>query len=291
MLFLQQLINGLTIGSVYALVALGFSLIYGVLGLIHFAHGDVYMFGAFIAFTLMVILKASFWSVVIFTMLATALLGIIIDQSAYRPLRKVPVAAQLVVSLAVGISLRNIVMLVWGSRTRPFPFIFGSGVIWVGDFPISILQVIIPLTAIVITILVQMILRYSRIGRAIRATSLDLEMSSLCAVNPERIAMFVFAVGSLLGGVAAILVGMYYGTISFDMGMSMTVKGFVAALLGGLGSLSGALLGGIILGLAEGLAQAYVSTAYKDAISLIILIGVLLLRPEGLLNVSTERAG
>jgi branched-chain amino acid transport system permease protein len=290
-LFLQQLINGLTIGSVYALVALGFSLIYGVLGLIHFAHGDVYMFGAFIAFTLMVILKASFWSVVIFTMLATALLGIIIDQSAYRPLRKVPVAAQLVVSLAVGISLRNIVMLVWGSRTRPFPFIFGSGVIWIGDFPISILQVIIPLTAIVITIFVQMILRYSRIGRAIRATSLDLEMSSLCAVNPERIAMFVFAVGSLLGGVAAILVGMYYGTISFDMGMSMTVKGFVAALLGGLGSLSGALLGGIILGLAEGLAQAYISTAYKDAVSLIILIGVLLLRPEGLLNVSTERAG
>jgi branched-chain amino acid transport system permease protein len=291
MLFLQQLINGLTIGSVYALVALGFSLIYGVLGLIHFAHGDVYMFGAFIAFTLMVILKASFWSVVIFTMLATALLGIIIDQSAYRPLRKVPVAAQLVVSLAVGISLRNIVMLVWGSRTRPFPFIFGSGVIWIGDFPISILQVIIPLTAIVITIFVQMILRYSRIGRAIRATSLDLEMSSLCAVNPERIAMIVFAVGSLLGGVAAILVGMYYGTISFDMGMSMTVKGFVAALLGGLGSLSGALLGGIILGLAEGLAQAYISTAYKDAVSLIILIGVLLLRPEGLLNVSTERAG
>jgi branched-chain amino acid transport system permease protein len=118
-----------------------------------------------------------------------------------------------------------------------------------------------------------------------------LEMSSLCAVNPERIAMFVFAVGSLLGGVAAILVGMYYGTISFDMGMSMTVKGFVAGLLGGLGSLSGALLGGIILGLAEGLAQAYISTAYKDAVSLIILIGVLLLRPEGLLNVSTERAG
>jgi branched-chain amino acid transport system permease protein len=291
MLFLQQLINGLTIGSVYALVALGFSLIYGVLGLIHFAHGDVYMFGAFIAFTLMVILKSSFWSVVIFTMLATALLGIIIDQSAYRPLRKVPVAAQLVVSLAVGISLRNVVMLIWGSRTRPFPFIFGSGVIWVGDFPISILQAVIPLTAIVITILVQMVLRYSRVGKAIRATSLDLEMSSLCAVNPERIAMFVFAVGSLLGGVAAILVGMYYGTISFDMGMSMTVKGFVAALLGGLGSLSGALLGGIILGLAEGLAQAYISTAYKDAISLIILIGVLLLRPEGLLNVSTERAG
>lgn len=278
-MLVQQLVNGLTIGAIYGLVGLGFALIYGVLDLVNFAHGDVYMVGAFVAFSGLG-MGLGFWPTLIITILITALLGIFIEKIAYKPIRKAPAISQLVSSLALAIVLRNIAMLIWGSHTVPFPNLFGEH-----------LQMVIPIVVFVLVLVMHLVLTRTKLGTAVRATSMDRETASALGVNVDRIISMVFAIGSGLGGLAGILVGMYYSSISFDMGAMMGLKAFIAAIVGGLGSIYGAIVGGVLLGVSESLAGAYISPAYKNALAFIILVIVLLVRPAGLLGRNVEKGG
>lgn len=279
-LFVDQLFNGLTIGSIYGLVGLGFSLIYSILGLINFAHGDMYMFGAFIGYTAMSLLDVNFYVAIIIVLLLCGLLGILVERVAYKPIRKYPAITQMVSSLAVGIVLRNLAMIIWGSQTYPFKSNIDANI-----------RVLIPVIVFILMISMHIFLTRTRYGIAIRATSMDLDMASSLGINSEKTISIIYSVGSCLGGFAGILVAAYYESLSFDIGAMMGIKSFIATIIGGLGSMYGPFVGGFILGISESLAQAYISSAYKDALAFIILIIILFVRPAGLLGKKIEKGG
>ncbi|UOF88866.1 branched-chain amino acid ABC transporter permease [Fodinisporobacter ferrooxydans] len=279
-MLLEQLLNGLNMGSVYALVGLGFSLIYGVLGLINFAHGEVCMIGAFLAFSAMSFLGISFYPALLLSVIATGILGIVIDRIGFRPIRKASHIAQLISTLALSIVLRNLAMLVWGSKTFPFPNILGNH-----------LRLVIPITLFLLMVVLHLIITRTKIGIAVRAISMNQEVASTLGVNTNRTITWVVSIGSALGGLAGILIAMYYSAITFDMGYNLALKAFVASIIGGLGNIYGTIFGGLILGIFEGLLQAYVSTSYTDVFSFTLLILVLLFKPFGIFGKSVEKGG
>ncbi len=282
LMIIQQLINGLTIGSIYAMVALGYTLAYGILGLINFAHGDVYMVGAFIAYFCVSILKINIIVSFFVALIVSGILGALIEFTAFRSIRSGSRSSQLISAIGVSIILQNTVMLTMGSDTKPFPKVMNTAAYEFSNITISSTQILIMIVALVFMIMLYLLIYKTRIGIAMRSTAQDSAMSSLMGINVNKVISITFSIGAVLGAAAGILVGIYYNSLVFNMGASMGLKAFVAAVLGGIGNIPGTMLGGIVLGLAESLGATLISAKYKDAFSFIILILVLLFKPTGL---------
>lgn len=283
---LQQIFNGLTIGAIYAIVALGYTLAYGILGLINFSHGDIYMVGAFIAFFCISFLGLHPIIAFLIAVVLAGILGALIELVAFRSIRNGARSSQLISAIGVSIVLQNVTMISAGSDTKSFPQIISNTVFTLGNANITKVQIAIMIVSILLMFLLYVLIYKTRIGICIRATSQDADMASLMGQNVNRIISLTFSVGSILGAAAGILVGMYYNTIVYNMGSSMGLKAFVAAVLGGIGNIPGTMIGGIILGLSESLGAVLISAKYKDAFAFIILIIVLLVKPTGLFGKS-----
>lgn len=291
--FLQQLINGLAVGGIYALVALGYTMVYGVLKLINFAHGDIFTIGAYLGMTLLVsgglsgsmtpVLAVGLVVIIVFGLVA--LLGVALERVAYRPLRKANRLAAVVSALGASIVFQNAVMLIYGERVYVYPEnliptltfnIFGLNV--------PLMRVIVIVSSLVLMLALYAFINRTRMGTAIRAVAIDQGAARLMGINVDRVISLVFFIGAGLGGVAGVMVGTYYGQIDFTMGWSYGLKAFTAAILGGIGNIPGAMIGGLLLGVIEALGASYLAMAWKDAIAFLVLILILIIRPTGLLG-------
>jgi branched-chain amino acid transport system permease protein len=291
-MFLQQLINGLTLGSVYALIALGYTMVYGILELINFAHGEIYMLGAYLGiiflafFTAIGLTSYSLSLALILTFVLTILFcssyGFTIEKIAYRPLRNAPRLSPLISAIGVSIFLQNYVMLTQGATDKVFPDLFGAAGFEFISVRMTYLQLFIILTSVIVMIALRFFIRKTRMGKAMRAVAQDKTMASLVGINIDTIISITFIIGSGLAAVAGLMVAMYYGLINYFIGYIAGIKAFTAAVLGGIGSIRGAMLGGILLGLVESLGASYISSEYKDAYAFAILIIILLVKPGGL---------
>jgi len=288
-LFLQQLVNGITLGGVYALIAVGYTMVYGVIQLINFAHGEIYMLGAFLAYTMVTLLGLPFFAAFILTILICACFGVILDVIAYRPLRNAPRLAALITAIGMSIFLQNLALMIWGSQIKSYPReilpkIFYQTAWSLGEATLSWLQVFILVVTVVSMAILHLIIHRTRIGTAMRAVSLDKTTSALMGIKVNRVISFTFAIGSAMGGMAGILVGLYYNAIFPTMGYIAGIKAFAAAVLGGIGSVPGAMLGGGVLGIAEVIGAGYLSSEYRDGISYAVMIAVILFKPSGLIG-------
>jgi branched-chain amino acid transport system permease protein len=280
--FLQQVINGMAQGSIYALIGIGFALIFGVLGLVHFAHGEVYMLGAFIGFLLITQLHLGVVLSLLIAILGAALIGIIVEAIGFRPLRRAPDVAPMVFTLGLSVVLQNLAILIWGSDTKAMPDVLDAKVLPFFGAQVSMAQVLVFSVSLALMLGLQLILYRSKMGKAIRATAQNKDAAALMGVNIDRVISATFALGSGLGGAAGVLVGIYYNAFYPTMGFMAGLKAFTATVLGGMTSVPGAVLGGLILGVAENLGVAYISSGYRDLIAFAILILVLLIKPSGI---------
>ncbi|MCE3009106.1 MAG: branched-chain amino acid ABC transporter permease [Proteobacteria bacterium] len=292
--FLQHLLNGISLGSIYALIALGYTMVYGILQLINFAHSDVYMVGAFAAYyvaslvglqdspgfsTLLVLLAAS--------MVACSLLALAIERLAYRPLRKAPKLNILITAIGVSLFLQYFGQAVFGAEPKKFPAVLENKVlVSVAGVDVKTFDIAVLFITVVMMLVLNFIIFKTKLGKAMRAVSTNMKVASMMGVNTDRIIAFTFIVGSSLAGVGSVLVGMKYPSIDPLMGTLFGLKAFVAAVLGGIGSIPGAVLGGIIMGLSEEMVVAYLSSTYRDALAFGILIVILVFKPSGLLGKS-----
>lgn len=293
--FLQQLINGITWGSIYALIALGYTMVYGVLRLINFAHGDVYMVGAFVGFYSIrwmkigdhpTILGVAF--VFLISLLACALLGFAIERGAYRPLRKAPRLTALITAIGVSLLLENAGQLIFGADPKFFPqLIIKKDVISSGGIILTNQQLIVLTISLFLVASLQLFIKKTKTGKAMRAVSFNREAASLMGISVDKIISITFMIGSALAAAAAILVALTNPKIEPLMGIMPGIKAFVAAVLGGIGNIPGAMLGGLIMGIAEVMVVGYISSTYRDAIAFAILILILLFKPSGLLGAFT----
>lgn len=292
---LQQVLNGLTIGSVYALIAIGYTMVYGIIGMINFAHGEVYMIGAFIGVIVIVALSAvglsfvpvAILAALILSVVFTAVIGWTIERIAYRPLRNAPRLAPLISAIGMSIFLQNFVLWMQGARVKALPDLLGGRHILAqraDGFSVAISNsqiVIIAATFVVMSVFAYLVMR-TPLGRAQRACAQDKVMAGYLGVNVDRTISSTFVIGAGLAAVAGILVTLLYGVVDFNIGFVAGIKAFTAAVLGGIGSIPGAVVGGILLGLIEGLWSSYVSSSYKDAAAFTVLVLVLLIKPTGL---------
>jgi branched-chain amino acid transport system permease protein len=290
---LEQIINGLTIGSFYALIALGYSMVYGVLKLINFAHGDFFTLGSYIGYTLLVFgaafITAHFglWGGMVAAMLMAAmclaLIGVLVERAAYRPIYPAGRLPAVVSALGASIVLQNAIMVIWGPRYQAYPAKLIPNIhlhIW--GINITLLQVVILVLSFLLMGILYYVIQKTVFGAAIRATALDKDTASLMGINFNKVIFFIFTLGPALGAMTGVMVGMYYRQISFTMGWNYGLKAFTATILGGIGNLPGAMFGGLILGVLEMLGAAYISAAWKDVFVFMILILVLIFRPNGL---------
>lgn len=291
--FFQQIINGLTIGGIYALVALGYTMVYGVLKLINFAHGDLFTIGAYLGMTLFVSfglagslpVYAAIVLVALMVMGLVALLGGLLERTAYRPLRKASRLSAVVSAVGASIFFQNAILLLWGGNYYVYPesvrpttivSLFGMGV--------PLIRFVLIGASILLMLILYWFIHRTKTGTAIRAAAIDQGAAKLMGINVNRIIALVFLIGPGLGGVAGLMVGLAYGQIDYSMGFSYGLKAFTAAILGGIGNIPGAMIGGLILGLVETLGAAYLTIAWKDAISFFVLILILIIRPTGILG-------
>jgi len=279
---LQQVVNGLTLGSTYALIALGYTMVYGVLRLINFAHGEVYMIGAFTGLMASQIPGLPFPAALLIAMAGAAVVGVAIERIAYRPLRKAPRLAALISAIGMSIFLRNLTLAVMGPQTRAFPVPFEVRHFSIGRLRINSFDVLILVTSVGLMIGLHFLVQKAKIGKAMRATAQDMETASLMGIDVNRVIAFTFAVGSALAAAAGVLIGMNFNAVEPSMGMMPGLKGFVAAVLGGVGSIPGAMIGGILLGMAEVMGVALLRSEWRDAIAFGILALVLLIKPSGI---------
>ena len=284
---LQQLINGVSLGSLYALVAIGYTMVYGILRLINFAHGDVLMMGCYFAFYVVLIFLMPWWVSFPVAVILTALLGVAIDRGAYLPVRKAPRISALITAIGVSFLLENVGLVIFGGRPKPFPrpALFGKVLQW-GDVRLLTLSLWIPSSTFVLILLLLFVVYRTRSGRAMRAISRDMETVRLMGVDVNRITSLTFALGSGLAAAGGIMWAMKFPQIDPYMGIVPGLKAFVAAVLGGIGNVAGAALGGFILGMVEILLVALLPSlaGYKDAFAFLILIGILLFRPTGIIG-------
>ncbi|MFA5824520.1 MAG: branched-chain amino acid ABC transporter permease [Gallionellaceae bacterium] len=298
-ILLQQIVNGLVQGSVYALVALGYTMVYGILGLINFAHGEVVMVGAMVALTVLQILLAAALSPVLAVlcslMVAVAAcmaLGYGIERIAYRPLRNAPRLAPLITAIGVSIVLQNLAMMIWGREYHAFPLPFSNGLHELGGAIITDVQIAIVLIALLMMAGLMLLIHRSRFGRAMRAVAENSSAAALMGVDINRVISATFMLGSALAAVAGFMVSANYGIVHYYMGFMLGLKAFTAAVLGGIGNLRGAMLGGVVLGLIESLGAGYIGdlsggffgSNYQDVFAFFVLIAVLVFRPSGLLG-------
>ena len=283
---LQQIINGLQLGSIYALIALGYTMVYGIVKLINFAHGDVYMVGAYIGYFAAQGIGKSFFPALIISMVGCAALGVIIDKLAYKPLRMAPRIAALTTAIGVSLFLENFAR--WlkfiGPNPRPFPALFETVVYKIGSLQISNIQIVVLAVSVVLMVGLQYLVQKTTIGKAMRAVSFDKDAARLMGIDVDFIISVTFAIGSALAAAAGVLVGIAYPLINPYMGIMPGLKAFVAAVLGGIGNIPGAVLGGLIMGEAETLVLGYLPSTFKDGIAFAILIIILFVRPAGLLG-------
>ncbi|WEV43506.1 branched-chain amino acid ABC transporter permease [Lactobacillus sp. ESL0684] len=278
----QQVINALSLGSIYALLALGYSMVYSIINLINFAHGDVYMLGAFCAYYVISLWHFNFITALLSAMIVGAIAGVLIEHFAYKPLRKSPRIAVLITAIGVSFLLENGMSYIVGSNARSFPQVIEQVNYNVFGVLISNIQILILVTAVILMVLLQLIIQKTKMGRAMRAVSVDQEAAELVGVNVNHTISFTFALGSALAGAAGILIGMYYNSIDPLMGMTPGIKAFVAAVLGGIGSVPGASIGGFLIGILETFFQSIGLSAYKDAVVYLVLIVILLFLPAGI---------
>ena len=281
-----QLLNGLVLGSIYALIALGYTMVWNILEFINFAQGEVYMIGAFVGLTV-VVSGAPLIVGFIAGAAAAALLGVLIERLAYRPLRGTPKINLLISAIGVSIILQNSAQLIWGARPKVFPSPFLDASFQIAGININFQQIFIIGTALLLMVGLQLWIKHSMMGKALRGSAQDMEAAQLMGIPTNRIVSLTFAVGSALGAIAGILIGPLY-LVYPTMGSLAGLKAFTAAVLGGIGNIAGALVGGLLLGTIESLAAAYVSSGYRDAIAFGVLILVLLFRPWGLLGRPTR---
>jgi branched-chain amino acid transport system permease protein len=294
--FLQQLINGIALGSIYGLVAIGYTMVYGIIGMINFAHGDVFMVGAFLALIAFLALLAigvtaiplALFLVLIIAMLLTALYGWAVERLAYRPLRGSHRLAPLISAIGMSIVLQNYVQIAQGARVKPLPPLIPGSYTLIdgGGFAVQVsnVQIIIVVTTLALMTLFSWLVSATRLGRNMRACEQDLKMASLVGVDIDRTISLTFVIGAALAAVAGIMYLLYYGVIDFFIGFIAGVKAFTAAVLGGIGSLPGAMLGGLLIGLIETFWSAYFSAEYKDVAAFSILVLVLIFMPTGILG-------
>ena len=282
--FIQQLVNGISLGSIYALIALGYTMVYGIIRLINFAHGDIYMLGAYIGFFCTSILHLSFFPALILAMLGAALAGVIIEKAAYRPLRNAPKIAVLITAIGVSFFLEYGGMLLVTPQPRTFPAVFPAKLYNIGGIIINSQQIVILAISLALMILLTYVVQKTKIGKAMRAVSYDTDAARLMGINVDNVISFTFAIGSGLAAAAGVLVGIYYNSIDPLMGIMPGLKAFVAAVLGGIGIIPGAMLGGVIMGIVEALVSGFISSTYRDAAAFLILILILLFKPSGLLG-------
>ncbi len=293
-MFTQQLINGLALGAVYALIALGYTMVYGILQLINFAHGEVYMLGAYLGIIVLGVLTwlgltafslpLSLLITVLVSMVFCAMYGAAIERIAYRPLRNATKLAPLISAVGVSIILQNFVMLAQGKEYKNLPPMLPSEGVTVLGANVSPVQIFILGASILIMLALHLFVEKTRLGKAMRATSQDRVMAGLVGINVNQVISVTFMIGSALAAVAGVMVTLYYGVVHFFMGYLAGIKAFTAAVLGGIGSIPGAMLGGFVLGLIENFCASYISSVYKDAFAFLVLIITLIIRPSGLLG-------
>ena len=282
--FLQQLINGISLGSIYALIALGYTMVYGIIRLINFAHGDIYMVGAYVGFFVTTYANFSFVPALIAAMVVTGLAGMLIERLAYRPLRHAPKISILITAIGVSLLLEYGGVLLVTPQPRTFPPLLANNIYHVGSLIINSQQVLILVVSIVLMVILTYVVQKTKLGKAMRATSFDSDAAMLMGINVNTVISFTFGVGSALAGAAGVLVGVYYNSIDPLMGIMPGLKAFIAAVMGGIGIIPGAMAGGVILGIIEALVSGFISSTFRDAAAFIILILILLVKPSGLLG-------
>jgi branched-chain amino acid transport system permease protein len=297
--FLQQLVNGLTLGSIYALVALGYTMVYGILELINFAHGEVVMVGALVAISVINQLLGLGWplsvALLLGLMVAMAVcmsLGFVIERVAYRPLRNAPRLAPLITAIGISMALQQVASLIWGRSYISFPAVFTVESWSWGEVIVTSLQFIIVVVSLLIMAGLMWLIQKTPLGRAMRATAQNPAAAQLMGVNTHRIIALTFIIGSALAAVAGVMVAAYYGVGHYTMGFMLGLKAFTAAVLGGIGNLPGAMVGGLVLGVVESLGAGYIGdltggvlgSNYKDVFAFLVLIAVLIFHPTGLMG-------
>jgi branched-chain amino acid transport system permease protein len=280
--FIQQLINGLHVGSIYALIALGYTMVYGIVRLINFAHGDIVMIGAYIAFISLTVFHLPLWTVIVIAIVLCAAAGIFIERIAYKPLRSAPRISALITAIGVSLFLENAVMLIFKPNPRPFPTVMNTMPINVGGLQISLVTLVTIVVSLVLMVSLELFVKKTKTGKAMRAVSEDTKAGQLMGININTTISITFAIGSGLGAVGGILYSIAYPLIDPFMGIMPGLKAFVAAVLGGIGIIPGAMLGGFLLGTAESFTKAYISSQWADAVVFGILIIVLLVKPSGI---------
>ena len=297
--FVQLAVNGLTLGSVYALIALGYSMVYGVLKLLNFAHGEVYMIGAFVGYGTLHVLGGAadpalpvavlLPVLMVVAALGSGLVGVAIERFAYRPLRTAPRIAPLVSALGTSFFLQNAVLLVVGARILRYEsekLVDVSSGIHEGVLNVSVMRLLVIGVSIAVMIGLMVFMRRSKLGKAMRATSYDPEAAQMMGLDVNRVIMVTFFIGSALAGVAGVMSGLVYNRVFQTMGFVAGLKGFTASVVGGIGSIQGAMAGGLLIGFAESFAQGYVSTTFYDVVVFLVLIAFMLIRPRGLFGVA-----
>lgn len=292
--FIQHLINGVSLGSIYALIALGYTMVFGILQLINFAHSDVYMVGAFAAYYVAKIMGinqhpgiSTLIILLIAAMGACSLLGFAIERLAYRPLRKSPKLNILITAIGVSLFLQYSGQVVFGADPKVFPAVLEDSVLFsLAGVEFKSLDLAVLFVTLIMMVALHFLIYHTKLGRAMRAVSTNMNVAAMMGVNTDRIISFTFIVGSALAGVGSVLVGMKYPKIDPLMGMMIGLKAFVAAVLGGIGNIAGAVLGALIMGLSEEMVVGYLSSTYRDALAFGILIVILIFRPAGLLGKS-----
>ena len=291
-MFLQQLVNGLTLGSLYAVLAIGLTLVFGVLNIINMAHGGIFMIGAFVGLFMVTVFEANIFVAILVAMLVGAILGYLLEFVALRPLRKKNVShlAPLISTIGVSIFIESVALLVWGPQTRSFPPDFIGGLIDFGMFKISMVQIIGLGVSIVLMLILNVLIKNTTIGKAIRAVSLSTETASLLGINPTLVISVTVMLASALGSAAGVLVGLSFDAVEPMMGVVIGFKGLAVLILGGLGNITGAMVGGFILGVSEVFSVAYGASSYRDAVAFGLIILLLFWRPQGLFG-SKDKGG
>ena len=292
-MLVQQVVNGLTVGSIYALVALGYTMVFGVLKMINFAHGDLFALGAYLGLTFLVWGALAQGTSPVLAVLLVGLLvaacvgvaGLLTERVAYRPLRGAGRLPAVVSALGMSVFLQNGIMLLWGAQPQAFPHGLIPDRAWsAGGVEFTLMRLVILVGSLLLMLALYLFVQNTKVGAAMRAIAVDHETARLMGIDVNRLIQLVFLVGAALGGLAGVMVGLYYGQLNFTMGWLYGLKAFTAAILGGIGNIPGAMVGGLVLGLAETLAAGYVAGEWKDAVAFFILILILLVRPTGLLG-------
>lgn len=287
-LLMQQMVNGIALGSIYAMIALGYTMVYGTIRLINFAHGDVYMLGAFLGYYLVAVLGVNWMLALLITMGVIAVVGVLIERIAYKPLRHSTRVAALITAIGVSYLIQNLMIYFVGPEMRAFPAPMEVKMFKVFGLIVNSKQLIVLAVTITVMIALQIIVQHTRMGKAMRAVAVDQDAAQLMGINVDRVISFTFALGSALAGLAGILVGIYYNSIQATMGTAPGLKAFIAAVVGGIGSIPGAMIGGYLIGILETLVTYMGGAMYKDAVVYGLLIIILLVLPSGLLGKSVR---